>query len=77
MRLIIWPKYFMEEKYCMSVSTQLNVFHALKLFIWLNYMKFTSTKKNMNHGKHVTPEEVSPSTNLNICNILLHGIKQL
>jgi hypothetical protein len=40
-------------------------------------MKFTSTKKNMNHGKHVTPEEVSPSTNLNICSILLHGIKQL
>jgi hypothetical protein len=31
----------------------------------------------MNHGKHVTPEDVSTSTNLNICNILLHGIKQL
>jgi hypothetical protein len=27
----------------------------------------------MNHGKYVTPEEVSTSTNLNICNILLHG----
>jgi hypothetical protein len=27
----------------------------------------------MNHGKHVTPEEVSMSTNLIICNILLHG----
>jgi hypothetical protein len=27
----------------------------------------------MNNGKHVTPEEVSTSTNLNICNILLHG----
>jgi hypothetical protein len=27
----------------------------------------------MNHGKHVTPEEVSTSTNLNICNILLQG----
>jgi hypothetical protein len=27
----------------------------------------------MNHGKHVTPEEVFTSTNLNICNILLHG----
>jgi hypothetical protein len=27
----------------------------------------------MNHGKHVTPEEVSTSINLNICNILLHG----
>jgi hypothetical protein len=30
----------------------------------------------MNHGKHVTPEDVSMSTNLNICNILLHGIKK-
>jgi hypothetical protein len=27
----------------------------------------------MNHGKHVTPKEVSTSTNLNIYNILLHG----
>jgi hypothetical protein len=27
----------------------------------------------MNHGKHVTPEEVSTSTNVNICNILLDG----
>jgi hypothetical protein len=27
----------------------------------------------MNHGKHVTPEEVFTSTNLYICNILLHG----
>jgi hypothetical protein len=27
----------------------------------------------MNHEKHVTPEEVSISTNLNIYNILLHG----
>jgi hypothetical protein len=27
----------------------------------------------MNHEKHVTPEEVFTSTNLNICNILLHG----
>jgi hypothetical protein len=27
----------------------------------------------MNHGKHVTPEEVFTSTNLNICNSLLHG----
>jgi hypothetical protein len=32
-------------------------------------------RKNMNHGKHVTPEKVSTSTNLNICNILLHGKK--
>jgi hypothetical protein len=31
----------------------------------------------MNHEKHVTPEDVSMSINLNICNILLHGIKQL
>jgi hypothetical protein len=29
----------------------------------------------MNHEKHVTPKEVSTSTNLNICNILLHGKK--
>jgi hypothetical protein len=29
----------------------------------------------MNHEKHVTSEEVSTSTNLNICNILLHGKK--
>jgi hypothetical protein len=27
----------------------------------------------MNNGKHATHEEVSTSTNLNICNILLHG----
>jgi hypothetical protein len=27
----------------------------------------------MNRGKHVTPEEVFTPTNLNICNILLHG----
>jgi hypothetical protein len=27
----------------------------------------------MNHRKYVTHEEVSTSTNLNICNILLHG----
>jgi hypothetical protein len=27
----------------------------------------------MNHGKHITPEKDSTSTNLNICNILLHG----
>jgi hypothetical protein len=27
----------------------------------------------MNHVKHVTPEEVSTSRNLIICNILLHG----
>jgi hypothetical protein len=27
----------------------------------------------MNHEKHVTPEEISMSINLNICNFLLHG----
>jgi hypothetical protein len=27
----------------------------------------------MNHEKHLTSEEVLTSTNLNICNILLHG----
>jgi hypothetical protein len=27
----------------------------------------------MIHGKHIIPEEVSASTNLNIYNILLHG----
>jgi hypothetical protein len=57
----------------MYMGTQLNVFHASKLFVWLNYVKSLSTKKNTNHGKHVTPEEVSMSTNLDICNILLHG----
>jgi hypothetical protein len=30
-------------------------------------------RKNINYGNHVTPKEVSTSTNLNICNILLHG----
>jgi hypothetical protein len=63
----------MEGKYYMSMSMQLNVFYASKLFIWFNYMKSPFTKKKMNHGKYVTPEEVSTSTNLNICNILLHG----
>jgi hypothetical protein len=59
----------MEGEYCMSVGIQLNVFHASKLSVWLNYVKSSSTKKNMNHRKHVTPEDVSTSTNLNICNI--------
>jgi hypothetical protein len=27
----------------------------------------------MNHVKHVTPQDISMSTNLNICNILLRG----
>jgi hypothetical protein len=63
----------MEKKYYMSVGTQLNIFHASKLSMWLNYMKSASTKKNMNHEKYVTPKEVSTSTNLNICNILLQG----
>jgi hypothetical protein len=73
MWLIIWHEYFMEGKYCMSVGMQLNIFHASKLFVWLNYIKSHSTKKIMSHGKHVTPEEVSTSIDLNICNILLHG----
>jgi hypothetical protein len=78
MWLIIWHEYFMEEKYCMSVGTQLNIFHASKLSVWLNYVKSNLLlQKNMNNGKHVTPEDVSTSTNLNICNILLHCIKQL
>jgi hypothetical protein len=63
----------MKGKYCMCIGTQLNAFHASKLFVWLNYVKSPSTKKNMNHEKHLTPEKVSTSTNLNICNILLHG----
>jgi hypothetical protein len=54
-------------------DTQLKVFHASKLPKWLNYVKFPSTKKNMIHRKHVTPEKVSTSTNFNICNILLHS----
>jgi hypothetical protein len=49
--LIIWHKYFMEGKYCMSVGTQLNVFHASKLFVWLNYMKYHSTKKKYESWK--------------------------
>jgi hypothetical protein len=65
----------MEGKYCMSVGTQLNVFRASKLSVWLNYVKSPSTDKNMNHKKHVTPAEVSTSINLNIHNILLHGKK--
>jgi hypothetical protein len=56
----------------MSVGMQLNVFHASKLSVWINYVKSPSTK-NMNHEKHVTPEKVFMSTNLNICNSLLHG----
>jgi hypothetical protein len=66
----------MEEKYCMFVGTQLKVVHASKLSIWLNYAKFPSTKKIMIYGKHVTPEKVSMSTNLNICNIF-YMVKQL
>jgi hypothetical protein len=27
----------------------------------------------MNHERHITAEKVSTSTNLHICNILLHG----
>jgi hypothetical protein len=45
--LIICHEYFMEWKYCMSVGTQLNIFHATKLSIWLNYVKFPSTKKKI------------------------------
>jgi hypothetical protein len=67
----------MEGKYCMSVDTQLNVSRASKLSVWLNYVKSHSTDKNMNHKKHVTPAEVSTSTNLNIHNILLHGKKTI
>jgi hypothetical protein len=36
--LIIWHAYFMEGKYRMSVGMQLNVFHASKLSMWLNYV---------------------------------------
>jgi hypothetical protein len=63
----------MEGKYCKSMGTQLNVLHTSKLSVCLNYVKSPSTKKNLNHEKHVTPEKISTSTNLNICNILLHG----
>jgi hypothetical protein len=31
----------------------------------------------MNDGKYVTPEKVFTPINLNICNILLHGINQM
>jgi hypothetical protein len=76
MWLIIWHEYFMEEKYCMSMGTQLNVFHASKFSVWLNYVKSPFTKK-YESWKYVTPEEVSTSTNLNICYILLHGKKTI
>jgi hypothetical protein len=39
----------MEEKYCMSVGTQLNIFYAQKLFVWLNYVKSPSTKEKWQH----------------------------
>jgi hypothetical protein len=29
----------MEGKYYMSVGMQLNIFHASKLFVWLNYVR--------------------------------------
>jgi hypothetical protein len=44
-------EYFMQGKYCMSADTQLNVFHASKLFVWLNYMKYPSTKKKYESWK--------------------------
>jgi hypothetical protein len=45
MWLIIWHECFMEGKYFMSVSMQLNAFHAAKLSVWLNYMKYRFTKE--------------------------------
>jgi hypothetical protein len=41
----------MEEKYYMSVDMQLNIFHASKLFVWLNYVKSPSTKKKYESWK--------------------------
>jgi hypothetical protein len=44
-------------------STQQNFLYDL--IMW----NFDPQRKKMNHKKHVTPEEVSTSTHLNICNI--------
>jgi hypothetical protein len=41
----------MEEKYCMSMGMQLNIFHASKLSIWINYVKSPSTKKKYESWK--------------------------
>jgi hypothetical protein len=35
----------MEVKYYMFVGTQLNVVHASKLFVWLNYVRSPSIKE--------------------------------
>jgi hypothetical protein len=35
----------MKGKYCMFVGMQLNVVHASKLFVCLNYVRSPSTKK--------------------------------
>jgi hypothetical protein len=51
MWLIIWHEYFMKGKYYMSVGTQLNVLHASKLSVWLNYVKSPSTKKKYESRK--------------------------
>jgi hypothetical protein len=46
----------MEGKYCMFVGMQLNIVHASKLSVWLNYVRSPCTKeKNMNHGNYLTP----------------------
>jgi hypothetical protein len=41
----------MEGKYYMSVGTELNIFHASKLSVWLNYVKSPSTKKKYKSWK--------------------------
>jgi hypothetical protein len=41
----------MEEKYYMPVGMQLNAFHASKLFMWLNHVKYPSIKEKYESWK--------------------------
>jgi hypothetical protein len=41
----------MKGKYCMFVGTQLNVVHASKLSVWLNYVRSPFTKKKYESWK--------------------------
>jgi hypothetical protein len=41
----------MERKCCIYVGTQLNVFHASKLFVWLNYVKSPFIKEKYESWK--------------------------
>jgi hypothetical protein len=41
----------MEGKYCMFVGMQLNIVHASKLYVWLNYVTCSSTKEKYESWK--------------------------